>query len=227
MVMRAPKTETIIRKCAYLFDQSISVCLRELRYKGKTIKVQGFIGTRGHNNNAIQLVYINNRLQLRTRIHTCIQNLLKNSLILSKIHTNTETTHEVNVSSKSHAIFIINIKCPRTIYDVTYEPTKSNVEFTEWKAMLSNLELAVQLFLQSENLTLNLNPATTIHATPSDEISTCSPSPLIEPPVEPPCAYGRTISTKICSNYIISEPVYNTDLVGPPIFKCNNATLFN
>ncbi len=55
-------------------------------------------------------------------------------------------------SSERHAIYILNLQCPLTAYDITFDPRKTLVEFTDWAAVLKVLRDLIYNFLRSNNL---------------------------------------------------------------------------
>lgn len=55
-----------------------------------------------------------------------------------------------NLSGKKFPVFLINISCPYTLYDTTYLPDKSLVQFKKWKDVQKLIRIFVREFVKKE-----------------------------------------------------------------------------
>ena len=74
-----------------------------------------------------------------------------------------------------HGMYIINVDCPLTEYDITFDPTKTLVEFKDWKLLTSCFEEMVLSFLVKENLLLRPYIASCKESSESAKIIPASP----------------------------------------------------
>ena len=149
-----------------LFGQVKAQTLVEIQgLKGK-YTVDGYIGREGSTKKDVQFVYINGRLVLKTEIHKLINQLMKKSAICKKkvsfSSVSPELDSDVDVTRKSpgkqldkHPMFIINVKCPLKEYDITFDPSKTLVEFNDWHTLLHLVTEITTDFLKKEKLTIN------------------------------------------------------------------------
>ncbi|KAL5677887.1 hypothetical protein ACJX0J_014018, partial [Zea mays] len=108
-----------------------------------------------------QYLYINSRFVNRNPIHNMLNNLA--SSFRSPI---TRGYAEIDVQSRKrqkadiYPAFILNFYCPRSTYDLHFEPTKTIVEFKDWRTVLLFFEQSVTNYwkkhqLQSPKVKLN------------------------------------------------------------------------
>ncbi|XP_042244514.1 DNA mismatch repair protein Mlh3 isoform X1 [Thunnus maccoyii] len=131
--------------------------LGEISYSLGPFEVIGYIGREGHYNNSLQFLYVNDRLVLKTRIHKLLNFLLRR---LSSSNQKNESPDGQSAirspkqkrSQEQHGIYIINIKCSYSEYDICLEPAKTLIEFKDWDGILLCIEETVKVFLSRENL---------------------------------------------------------------------------
>lgn len=131
--------------------------LREIRHAHEQFEVTGYISREGHYNNSLQFLYVNDRLLLKTRIHKLLNFLLRRLSSSSQRSDNPEgqsaiRSPKLKRSQELHGMYVINIKCPYSEYDICLEPAKTLIEFKEWGGILFCVEEAVKAFLKRENL---------------------------------------------------------------------------
>ncbi|XP_036446945.1 DNA mismatch repair protein Mlh3 isoform X2 [Colossoma macropomum] len=135
--------------------------LGEVNYTYKQFQITGYIGREGHYNNSLQFLFVNSRLLLKTRIHKLLNCLLR-KLSSSNVPNNSPNASPIISSPKQragtdlHGVYVINIKCHYSEYDVCLEPAKSLIEFKDWDSVLICIEEGVKTFLTKENLVSEL-----------------------------------------------------------------------
>ncbi|KAM6913191.1 DNA mismatch repair protein Mlh3 isoform 2-T2 [Xenentodon cancila] len=131
--------------------------LGEISYTHKQFEVAGHLGKEGHYNNGLQFLYVNDRLLLKTRVHKLL-NLLLRRLSSSNLKSSGPDGQSVITSPKHKrnnelfGVYVINIKCSYSEYDICLEPAKTLIEFKDWDGVLLCVEEAVKAFLRRENL---------------------------------------------------------------------------
>ncbi|XP_045918804.1 DNA mismatch repair protein Mlh3 isoform X1 [Micropterus dolomieu] len=131
--------------------------LGEISYTHRQFEVVGYIGREGHYSNSLQFLYVNDRLLLKTRIHKLLNFLLRRISSSNKKNDSPEWQSAVRSpkhkrSQELHGVYIINIKCSYSEYDICLEPAKTLIEFKDWDGILLCIEEAVKAFLSRENL---------------------------------------------------------------------------
>ncbi|CAI9719393.1 DNA mismatch repair protein Mlh3-like [Octopus vulgaris] len=153
VMLQTHKTSSLLNTFSYLFGHTKSESLCEVSHSSGYFSLSGYIGRDNHYRKDIQFIYINKRLVLNTKIHKVINNILKKSLIIKQKLT-LENSEKVSPSklSKKYPIFLLNIKCPLNVYDITFDPRKTMVEFIEMENLLQAVEEMCWNFLRKENL---------------------------------------------------------------------------
>lgn len=164
-------SSSIVQTFGYLFGKDVADCLKEVNHIHKIFNVSGFIGSTSYRNKSLQFVYVNGRLVLKTKIHKLMNELLSNSLVTKSKGKNQDTalgyTMKSNPASTTcqpspggnqveYGIFVLNITCPRSEYDITLDPSKTLIEFRDWEGALTCVHELVTSFLHREHLTMKL-----------------------------------------------------------------------
>lgn len=193
LVVRLPRTGGLQPRFAQLHGPAAAAFLVPVQQRGPAgLHLSGFIGRRGHSSKARQLVFVNGRLVLRTRLHRLLDTQLRGRLRPEAAGPKPRATTAI------YPVYVLNIGCEEAAYDACWEPGRTLIEFLAWEPVLSCLEAAVQDFLQREGLL----PAE------AEQL----PGPQGE--AGPGEAYGNTA--------LQSRPVYRTDIrapepVSPPV----------
>ena len=142
-----------------LFGNQRSKGLQQAQFEHKNFKVSGFISTDTHHSKSLQFLFVNGRLLLKTRIHKLVNSILGKSELLKKCaaseidSTSTQgypskTTSPQNIKTiDKHGIFVLNIDCLVTEYDICLEPAKTLIEFQDWDSVLYCVQRCVEEFL--------------------------------------------------------------------------------
>ncbi|KAM8833633.1 DNA mismatch repair protein Mlh3 [Synchiropus picturatus] len=155
MMVQLPKARDMYHRFIQIHGLARAQKLAEVRHSRAQFEVMGFLGREGHYNSRLQYLYINGRFLLKTRIHTLLNQLLRQ--LGSSKHNSPERLSATRSPRQKrgqelHAVYVINITCPRSEYDVCLEPAKTLVEFQDWDGVLLCVEEVVKSFLVRENL---------------------------------------------------------------------------
>ncbi|XP_061699141.1 DNA mismatch repair protein Mlh3-like isoform X2 [Syngnathoides biaculeatus] len=160
MMVQLPKARDTYHRFIQIHSLARAQKLGEIQHTCAQFEVTGYLGREGHYNGSLQFVYVNGRLLLRTRIHSLLNSLLRR---LSSPTQRTDSLEKQSAvrspkqkrSQDLHGIYIINIKCPYSEYDISLEPAKTLIEFKDWDGVLLCVEEAIKAFLCRENLVLS------------------------------------------------------------------------
>lgn len=157
MLVQLPRARNTYHRFVQIHSLSRAQNLGEISYSHGQFKVIGYIGREGHYNNSLQFLYVNERLLLKTRIHKLLNFLLRRLSSLNQKNDSPEWQSAIRSpkhkrSQELHGVYVINIKCPYSEYDICLEPAKTLIEFKDWDSILLCMEEAVKAFLRRENL---------------------------------------------------------------------------
>ncbi|KAI4876017.1 hypothetical protein NFI96_019281 [Prochilodus magdalenae] len=162
MLVQLPKARNTYYRFVQIHGLARAQKLSEVNYSYKQFQFTGHIGREGHYNNSLQFLFVNSRLLLKTRIHKLLNCLLR-KLSSSNVPNNSPNAPSLISSPKQrgatdlHGVYVINIKCQYSEYDVCLEPAKSLIEFKDWESVLICVEEGVKAFLTKENLVSELS----------------------------------------------------------------------
>lgn len=158
MVLQLPKTRDVYSRFCQIYGLGRSQKLREINYKSGGFELSGYISTEGHYNKNMQFLYVNRRLVLKTRLHKLIDFLLRKESVICKAKSG-PASRQASSSPGRHrcgpelyGIFILNVTCAYSDYDVCLEPSKTLIEFQNWDVLLTCIEEGVKTFLKREHL---------------------------------------------------------------------------
>ncbi|NXI49088.1 MLH3 protein, partial [Chloroceryle aenea] len=160
MVLQLPKTRDVYSRFCQVYGLGRSQKLREINHKSGGFELSGYISTEGHYNKNMQFLYVNRRLVLKTRLHKLIDFLLRKESTIYKAKSG-PASRQASSSPGHHrggpefyGIFILNVTCAYSDYDVCLEPAKTLIEFQNWDVLLTCIEEGVKIFLKREHLLL-------------------------------------------------------------------------
>lgn len=163
LILQTRKCQNTVEAFKSLFGIKVASSLRPIEFSKSNINITGFIGKEVYHQKTLQFLYINDRLIVKTKLHKLINMILAKSFLLKApgpwlnlpIPKDMNERFGLPMPKKSkHAVFIINLKCPYTEYDITLDPRKTLVQFKNWDQVLHCVEEGVKVFLQQENLTV-------------------------------------------------------------------------
>ncbi|XP_060192073.1 DNA mismatch repair protein MLH3 isoform X2 [Lycium barbarum] len=120
--------------------------LNKLNTSGGPFKLSGYIsGPDVYTVKVLQYFYINSRFVSKGPIHK----------LLNNIATSFDSASDIEHRSRSqiYPLFLLNLNCPRSSYDLTLEPSKTSVEFKDWRPVLRFIEDTVTNFWTESNST--------------------------------------------------------------------------
>ncbi|OPJ83234.1 DNA mismatch repair protein Mlh3 isoform B [Patagioenas fasciata monilis] len=159
MVLQLPKTRDIYSRFCQIYGLGRSQKLREINHKSGGFELSGYISIEGHYNKNMQFLYVNRRLVLKTRLHKLIDFLLRKESVICCKTKSGPVSRQAGASAGRHrcipelyGIFILNVTCAYSDYDVCLEPAKTLIEFQNWDLLLTCVEEGVKVFLKQEHL---------------------------------------------------------------------------
>lgn len=155
LLVQLPKARNTYYRFVQIHGLNRAQKLGEVNFASGRFEMTGHVGREGHYNSNLQFLYVNGRLLLKTRLHKLLNCLLRR---LGSVQTSNPNVFGLSSSPKQkgsadlHGVYIINIKCPYSEYDVCLEPAKTLIEFKDWDGVLLCIEEGVKGFLKKENL---------------------------------------------------------------------------
>ncbi|XP_009980114.1 PREDICTED: DNA mismatch repair protein Mlh3-like, partial [Tauraco erythrolophus] len=158
MVLQLPKTRDVYSRFCQIYGLGRSQKLRKINHKSGEFELSGYISIEGHYNKNMQFLYVNRRLVLKTRLHKLIDFLLRKESVICKAKSGpvsrqaSSSPGRHRSGSELYGIFILNVTCAYSDYDVCLEPAKTLIEFQNWEVLLTCIEEGVKIFLKREHL---------------------------------------------------------------------------
>ncbi|XP_067227446.1 DNA mismatch repair protein Mlh3 isoform X3 [Chanodichthys erythropterus] len=162
VMVQLSKTSSTYYRFVQIHGLNRAQKLGEVSYVHEQFEMTGHIGREGHYNNSLQFLFVNGRLLLKTRIHKTLNGLLKRVSSAAR-QNNSPTAYPLTSSPKQrggcdlHGVYVLNIKCHYSEYDICLEPAKSLIEFKDWDNVLICIEEGVKAFLTKENLVTEIS----------------------------------------------------------------------
>ncbi|OCT68157.1 mutL homolog 3 L homeolog isoform X2 [Xenopus laevis] len=185
VVLQLAKTKDVRSRFCQIYGLPRSQKLCEIQHKVKEFDMWGYISCEAHYNKRMQYLYVNKRLVLKTKLHQLIDFLLRKESSICK-------PKNINVGKSSspgrsrscqelHGIFVINIYCHYSEYDVCFEPAKTLIEFKDWDTVLHCVEEGTRAFLKREKLYVEPLKEDALGSVDSNNfISSCSDFQLVK-----------------------------------------------
>lgn len=154
MMVQLAKAKSTYHRFVQIHGLARGEKLGEVHYIHEQFEVTGYLGKEGHYNNSLQYLYVNDRLLLKTRIHKLLSFLLRRLSSSNQKNNSPEVlkSPKYKRNHEHNGVYIINIKCSYSEYDICLEPAKTLIEFKDWDGVLLCVEEAVKAFLRKENL---------------------------------------------------------------------------
>ncbi|XP_036398146.1 DNA mismatch repair protein Mlh3 [Megalops cyprinoides] len=157
MVVQLSKARNTYHRFIQIHGLTRAQKLGEISLSHDQFEMSGYIGREGHYNSSLQFLFVNCRLVLKTRIHKLL------NLLLKRVSSSTSVSPSLGSPKKKagaelHGVYVINIKCHYSEYDICLEPAKTLIEFKDWDGVLACVEEGVKQFLNRENLVAELSP---------------------------------------------------------------------
>lgn len=164
MLVQLSKVRSTYYRFAQIHGLVKAQKLCEVKHLYGQFEITGHIGCEGHHNSHLQYLFLNGRLLLKTRIHKLLKCIFSKCTTFNK-QCGSPSVSQFASSTKEragelHGVYVININCRYSEYDVCLEPAKTLVEFKDWDSLLHCVEECVRMFLTRENL-LEIKPEDT------------------------------------------------------------------
>ncbi|XP_043709319.1 DNA mismatch repair protein MLH3 isoform X2 [Telopea speciosissima] len=132
------------------FGLEVSNSLHRLNFSEGALKLSGYLSAPGDSfpMKVLQCVYINSRFVCKGPIHKLLKNLAYSDKCLDLWKRETESQYGKRSKPQAYPAYILNLCCPRSTYDLTFEPSKTIVEFKDWVPVLAFVEQAIKQFWQ-------------------------------------------------------------------------------
>ncbi|XP_063041582.1 DNA mismatch repair protein Mlh3 [Engraulis encrasicolus] len=160
MQVQLSKVKSTYYRFAQIHGLEKAKKLKEVTHSCGRFEITGHIGCEGHYNNSLQYLFLNRRLLLRTRLHKQLKYILSKSAISNKLHCSPSVSQAATSFSPKDSVgggqlygmYVINISCGYSEYDICLEPAKTLVEFKDWDSLSMCLDEGVRTFLAREGL---------------------------------------------------------------------------
>ncbi|KAF8011198.1 hypothetical protein BT93_J1726 [Corymbia citriodora subsp. variegata] len=130
------------------FGNEVVGVLHELNAREGALKLTGYLSgpCDSFPIKAFQYVYINSRFVCKSPIHKLVNQLAKEFEYVNARRSNNGLQKGKRSRSCAVPAYILKLSCPRTLYDLSFEPSKTSVQFKDWVAILAFIEKEIQLF---------------------------------------------------------------------------------
>ncbi|KAL5201189.1 hypothetical protein ABZP36_035543 [Zizania latifolia] len=127
-----------------IFGNNVSSCLHEIASSYQHLALSGHISrpTDAFCNKDFQYLYINSRFVNKSPIHNMLNNL-------AATFQSSVRSEEIDVQSRKrqkndvYPAYLLNLCCPRSSYDLHFEPSQTIVEFKDWQTVMFFFEQTI------------------------------------------------------------------------------------
>lgn len=130
IILRVNKSNSVLHSFINLHPEITPEDILSCNVSKGSVSISGLIYKKLYSNKHLQLVYVNKRPVSCLRIYREIKLLYK-------------TSHFENIDlqqSQNYPVYVINITCPYSQFEITFESSKANVEFKNWDLILKCIE---------------------------------------------------------------------------------------
>ncbi|KAG8448946.1 hypothetical protein GDO86_015857 [Hymenochirus boettgeri] len=172
VILQLPKTKDVRSRFCQIYGLSKSQKLYEIQHNLEGFDMWGFISTESHYNKTMQHIYVNKRLVLKTKLHHKIDYILrKESMICrpknSLVRKHISSPGRNRSCQELYGIFVVDIQCNYSEYDVYLEPSKTLIEFRDWDTVLLCIEEGTKNFLKKAELYIESTKEDTLESNSS------------------------------------------------------------
>ena len=141
------QSQSVLSIISQVFGCAESKGFKPVSHTYDSFKITGHVNLM-QQNKSLQYFFINKRLVLKTKFHK-----IANS-ILGKGNAKQDDEFQQTISSlktqEKYPGFIINLECPHNLYDITFDPAKTLVEFEDWHKPVMCMTQCLKNFLVKE-----------------------------------------------------------------------------
>ncbi|CAG8513295.1 10524_t:CDS:2 [Paraglomus brasilianum] len=143
-IVMTRKTNSSISTFRQLFGVSLSQHLESVSEEEDDFVIKGFISTRGLPSRQHQYIFVNNRLIAYNDIHRTIDELFAQSSFPDRVNDTLDLISSMEISSDQrqrksmgkYPVYLLQLTCAATEYDICLDPAKNIVEFQNWEKIL-------------------------------------------------------------------------------------------
>lgn len=130
------------------YGVEVTSSLHELNVADGVLKLSGYVSSPCDTSSvkAFQYIYINSRHTSKGTIHKLLNQLASSFNYSEHPKGNMVTQIAKRSRIQNCSTFILNLCCPRSWYDITFEPSKTSVDFKDWKPITRFIEKAIMRF---------------------------------------------------------------------------------
>ncbi|XP_039159136.1 DNA mismatch repair protein MLH3 isoform X2 [Eucalyptus grandis] len=130
------------------FGNEVVSFLHEMNAREGSLKLMGYLSgpCDSFAIKAFQYVYINSRFVCKSPIHKLVNQLAKEFEYVNAQRSIDGLQKGKRSRSCAGPAYILKLSCPRSLYDLSFEPSKTSVQFKDWVAILAFIEKEIQLF---------------------------------------------------------------------------------
>ncbi|KAF0905827.1 hypothetical protein E2562_008874 [Oryza meyeriana var. granulata] len=127
-----------------IFGNNVSSCLHEIATSHQHLALSGHISrpTDVFCNKDFQYLYINSRFVSKSPIHNMLNNLAS-SFQSSIRNEEIDARSKKRQKSEVYPAYLLNLCCPRSSYDLHFEPSQTIVEFKDWQTVMYFFERTI------------------------------------------------------------------------------------
>ncbi|XP_058777682.1 DNA mismatch repair protein MLH3 isoform X1 [Vicia villosa] len=130
------------------FGVEVTNSLHELEVENNIIKLTGYISDPCNtlDMKALQYLYINSQFVCKGPIHKLLSQLAIRFEHRNSWSADNECKNKKRDRSQPCPAYILNLRCPRSLYVLSFGPSKTYVEFKDWTPILNFIEKVIKHF---------------------------------------------------------------------------------
>ncbi|XP_028240575.1 DNA mismatch repair protein MLH3 isoform X4 [Glycine soja] len=135
------------------FGVEVASSLHNLEVENDIVKLSGYISGPCNTvyTKALQYVYVNSQFVCKGPVHKLVSQLANRLEHLNSWNTDKEFRSKKRTRCQPCPAYLLNLSCPRSLYDLAFEPSKTHVKFKDWTPILNFIEKAIKQFWE-ENI---------------------------------------------------------------------------
>ncbi|KAG4403644.1 hypothetical protein GLYMA_01G158400v4 [Glycine max] len=130
------------------FGVEVASSLHNLEVENDIVKLSGYISGPCNTvyTKALQYVYVNSQFVCKGPVHKLVSQLANRLEHLNSWNTDKEFRSKKRTRCQPCPAYLLNLSCPRSLYDLAFEPSKTHVKFKDWTPILNFIEKAIKQF---------------------------------------------------------------------------------
>lgn len=120
-----------------LFGEDAARRLSKLKSKQGKLRFEGFVRLEAFHDGSLRLLYVNKVLLRDSRLNKYVDTLILKHIFAS--------------ASARFPVYVLNVRCPHSFYQLTREPLKTVVEFFNWEDVFAVIEDGIARVFKRES----------------------------------------------------------------------------